>query len=312
MAARAGDIHFDKEFEPQTGTPVTVAPGIVRITAPNASPYTFTGTNSFLVGHEEIAVVDPGPDEAAHMDALMAAIGGRRVAAILLTHTHKDHSRLAPRLGAATGAPLWFGGAHRLSRALREHEANPLQEACDWELRPTRTLGNGEVFDVDAMSMTAIATPGHCANHLCFGVVGTPYVLTGDHVMGWNSTLVAPPDGSMRDYYTSLDRLASAPFSRYLPAHGGPIADGPAHARALAAHRRLRDAQIRAAIKDGAGDIEDLLARIYPDLPETVRPAARMTLLGHVEYLEENGTLVVEHTAAGLRIRRGKAAGLEG
>ncbi|HEY8595578.1 MAG TPA: MBL fold metallo-hydrolase [Devosiaceae bacterium] len=303
MSADPEPLAFDKTFRPRAGEAVAVAPGIVRITAPNASPYTFTGTNSYLAGTDSLAVIDPGPDDKGHLDALLRAIDGRPVTAILLTHTHKDHSRLTPALREATGAPLWFGGVHRLSRPLRDREINPLQDSCDWDLVPDLTLVDGAPIELGGMVLRAIATPGHCANHLCYGVEGSEFMLTGDHVMGWNTTLVAPPDGSMKDYYASIDRMAGLPYRVYLPGHGGPVADGPAYARALKAHREMRDGQILAAAREGATTLGPLLDRIYPGLAPDLRGAAAMTLLAHVEYLEARGRIDCLWTESGPRIR---------
>lgn len=298
----APPLVFNTDFVPQTGHPVTVAPGVVRVTAPNASAYTFTGTNTFLLGHDEIAVLDPGPNDDTHLAALLAAIGGRKVAAILLTHTHKDHSSLVPRLRAATGAPVWFEGPHRLSRPLRPFEINTLAKSCDWGLAPDRTLRDGERFAVGGLDIEVIATPGHCANHLAFGLPDTQYLLSGDHIMGWNSTLVAVPDGSMRDYLASLDRVIATPYQHYLPAHGGAIENGPAYARALKKHREMRNGQIVAAVDQGARSIGAVVGRIYPQQSPAIRLAAAMTVRAHVEYLAELGALRARRTLWGTRL----------
>jgi len=300
MAPPPPALSFDRSFDPRTGKAVAVAPAITRITAPNAGPYTFTGTNTFLLGAERLAVLDPGPDEPAHLDALMAAIAGRPVDAILLTHTHRDHSALAARLAAALGAPLWFGGPHRLSRPLRRFERNRLADSCDWALRPERSLADGETILAGDLTLSVHATPGHCANHLAFGTGDV--LLCGDHVMGWNSTLVAVPDGSMADYLASLDKVIALPFGRYLPAHGGAIDDGPAYAKALKAHRQLRNEQVLEALGRGARTIGDLVSAIYPAQPLPVRMAARMTITAHVEYLEALGRLRLWRHPFGMRI----------
>ena len=291
---------FDTSFDPETGRPVAVAEAIVRVTAPNRSAYTFTGTNSFLLGDTRLALVDPGPDDAVHRSALLDAIGGREVAAILLTHTHRDHSAGARRLADDLGAPLWFGGPHRLSRPLRRFERNTLRRACDWELMPDLTLRDGESFVAGDVEVTVHATPGHCANHLAFGIGET--LLSGDHVMGWNSTLVAVPDGSMADYLASLDKVIALPYRRYLPAHGGAIADGPAHAAALKAHRDGRNRQVLAAVAAGARTIGQIVASIYPSQSLPVRRAAGMTIAAHVEYLADRGELRTRLTLLGLRV----------
>jgi glyoxylase-like metal-dependent hydrolase (beta-lactamase superfamily II) len=302
MPVPAPALLFDRDFAPETGRAVTVARGIERVTAPNAGPYTFTGTNGFIIGGTQPFVIDPGPNSVAHLEALMTALAGRTPLAILLTHTHRDHSDLVPRLKAATGAPVWFGGPHRLSRPQRPFEINPVARESDWALVPDRTLVDGEILKLPDAALEVIATPGHCANHLAFGICGTPDLLSGDHVMGWNSTLVSVPDGSMGDYFASLARLQRAPYQRYLPAHGGPIADGPAYASALEAHREHRNAQVIAAIAAGATRIGDLLKTIYPTLPLPLQAAARMTLKAHVEYLAERGQIGLMQALFGSRL----------
>lgn len=297
MAAR---LVFQTQFDPQTGEAVPVAAGIVRITAPNASAYTFTGTNSFLLGHERLALVDPGPDNPRHIAALHRAIAGRTVETIVLTHTHRDHSAAAARMAREFQAPLWFGGRHRLSRPLHRFERNPLRRSCDWDLIPDRTLLDGETIPAGDISATVHATPGHCANHLAFAIGDD--LLSGDHVMGWNSTLVAVPDGSMADYFSSLDKVIALPQRRYLPAHGGPIADGISHALALKAHRQMRNEQVVAAVRNGAGSVSAVVDAIYPTQPLPVRLAARMTITAHVEYLEAQALLRVRRGLLGLRL----------
>ncbi|PXA90852.1 MBL fold metallo-hydrolase [Nostoc sp. 3335mG] len=293
---------FDTGFRPPVGEAVPLAPGLVRITAPNASAYTFTGTNSFLLGHERLALVDPGPDEAAHVDSLLRAIGGRPVEAILLTHTHRDHSAAAGRLARQLSAPLWFGGPHRLSRPLRRFERNPISRSSDWNLVPDRTLVDGEVVTAGDIPVSVHATPGHCANHLAFGLVGMDTLLPGDHVMGWNSTLIAVPDGSLADYFASLDKVIALPYRLYHPAHGGPVADGPAHAAALKAHRQMRNEQVLEAVKSGARTLGAVVEAIYPTQPAKIRMAARMTMKAHVEYLEAQDALKVSRGIFGMRL----------
>lgn len=300
MASAGPALSFDRTFDPQTGQAIAVADGISRVTAPNASAYTFTGTNSFLLGHERVAVLDPGPNMPGHLTALVDAIGGRPVDAIILTHTHRDHSASARRLAQDLGVPLWFGGPHRLSRPLRRFERNPIRRSCDWDLVPDRPLADGEAIMAGDLPVTVHATPGHCANHLALG--NSDVLLSGDHVMGWNSTLVSVPDGSMADYLASLDKVIALPYRRYLPAHGGVIADGPAYATALRAHRQMRNEQVLAAVGSGARGIGAIVAAIYPAQPLPVRLAARMTVSAHVEYLEGLGALKVQRGLLGTRI----------
>lgn len=295
MAEAASSLSFDTDFDPRTGEAVAVAPRLLRVTAGNRGPFTFTGTNSFILGEERLVVVDPGPADDRHLAALLAAIGGRPVEAILLTHTHRDHSDLAPRLKAATGAPLWFEGRHRPSRRRRPLERDWVRGEADEALVPDRELKDGEMLDLAGLRIEVIATPGHCANHLCFGLSSTGDLLSGDHVMGWSSSMIAVPDGSMADYLASLRKVAALPYPRYLPAHGGPIGDGPSAALSLLRHRELRNEQVVRAVEAGARGIGALRRKIYPALALALIPAARMTLLAHVEYLAVQGRIGMRH-----------------
>jgi glyoxylase-like metal-dependent hydrolase (beta-lactamase superfamily II) len=302
MAAPSPSLSLDTGFDPLTGMAVRAGPGVVRVTAPNRGPYTFTGTNSYVLGEERLVLVDPGPADPRHLNALKAAIGGRPVEAILLTHTHKDHSALTPLLRAATRAPVWFEGRHRPSRPRRRFETDWVARESDAELRPDRELRDGEMLEVAGLRLEVIATPGHCANHLCFGLAGTSYLLSGDHVMGWNSTMIAVPDGSMADYVASLTKLTALSYSQYLPGHGGPIVDGRETARALGQHRELRNKQVVAAVAKGARTIGDLTKAIYPKLDLKLIPAARMTLAAHIEYLAATNRLRVQRGLFGARL----------
>ena len=289
MPSHPTQLKFDTDFEPKTGQLVTIAPGLARITAPNSGPFTFTGTNTFIVGDENIGIIDPGPDDDDHLKAIIGAVAGRTVTAILLTHTHKDHSNLVRRLTTEINAPIWFEGAHHLSRPRRTFEFNPLSGACDWRLTPDRKLIDGEIIQFGKTALKVIATPGHCANHLAFGVVDTDFMLTGDHVMGWSSTLVATPDGSMADYLSSLDRLLELEWNHYLPAHGGAIKKGRDFAKALKAHRIMRNTQILDALAAKGLTATDLLNQIYPKTQGRLRFAARLTLSAHLEFLVQTG-----------------------
>ncbi|MCF6302051.1 MAG: MBL fold metallo-hydrolase [Devosiaceae bacterium] len=296
---------YNLEFEPQTGACIKVASGISRICAPNKGPYTFTGTNTYLLGDQELFIIDPGPDDKKHLKNLLQGIDARKVKAILLTHTHKDHSGLANKLKSITDAPLWFEGRHRLSRPKSHGEINLLHGACDWDLVPDKTLEDKETISIEGVTLEVLATPGHCANHLCLGIKNSDIMFSGDHVMGWNSTLVATPDGSMNDYFNSLKRLEDSNYRTYFPGHGAPIPNlgsaknGLTYANALRAHRMMRNEQILESIKTGGRSISEIVAKIYPGVGLRIRMAAAMTTQAHIEYLAEQELVIVKNGLLG-------------
>ncbi|MCP3056259.1 MBL fold metallo-hydrolase [Aurantimonas marianensis] len=262
---------------------------IRRVTARNPSPFTFHGTNSYVVGEDRCFVVDPGPDDTAHLDALLAAIDGRPVDAILLTHTHRDHTGLVARLKDVTGAPLLGGGPHRPMRPLLAGEASWIEAAGDASLVFERMLSDDETLVLGGTTLTVIATPGHCANHLAFAVGDDGTVLSGDHVMAWSTTIVAPPDGAMRDYMNSLDRLLNRDDSRYLPGHGGAVERPKAFVRALIGHRRMRENAILTRLRAGDRTIPAIVAAIYRATDPKLHGAAGLSVLAHLEDLAERG-----------------------
>ena len=282
-------LEFDRNFDPRHGEAVEVAPGVRRVTAPNAGPFTFHGTNTHLIGEGEIAVLDPGPDDPAHVEAILRAVDSARVAHILVSHTHRDHSPAARPLQARTGAPILAAGPHRAARELRPGESARLDAGADLGFSPDETLADGAIAEGAGYRLEAIATPGHTANHLAFGLLGRDLIFSGDHVMGWSTTIVAPPDGSMADYMRSLDRLLARPERRYLPAHGGEIADGPRTVRALKAHRDMREAAIIERLRAGDRTLPELVEHIYVGLDPRLAPAAALSALAHLEDLFARG-----------------------
>ena len=214
---------FDRAFEPAHGKAVPVAQDVLRVTAPNSGPLTFHGTNSYVVGRDTLAVIDPGPDDESHWRTLLAAIAERPVSHVFVTHTHKDHSPLAARLKALTGATLVAEGPHRAARPLHVGEVNPLAESSDMDFVPDVASAHGDITRGDGWTIETLHTPGHTANHAAFALAGTGLVFSGDHVMAWATSIIAPPDGAMGDFMASLDMLGLRDDDAYLPGHGGPV-----------------------------------------------------------------------------------------
>ena len=268
----------------RSGTIERLGPRVRRILAPNPSPFTYTGTQTYLVGEGEVAVIDPGPDLPDHVEALFAALDGERVAAIICTHTHRDHSPASRPLKAATGAPI-VGCA-----PLSLDDSGPrADEAFDTGYRPDRVLADGERLAGDGWALEAVATPGHTSNHLCLALAGEGALFTGDHVMGWSTTVVAPPDGDMADYMASLHRLLGRDDRLYYPAHGPAVTEPHAHVRRLIGHRRMRERQILGHLERGEGRIETMVAAIYADIDPRLFPAAGRSVLAHLLDLERRG-----------------------
>lgn len=265
-------------------------PGIARVLAHNPSAFTYYGTQSYLIGDKEVAVVDPGPDLAEHLEALEQAIGGRRVAAIMCTHTHRDHSPAAKPLAQATGAPI-IGCA-----ALALETVGPRADAAfDGDYAPDQTLEDGETVEVDDKLIAAVATPGHTSNHLCFGYEGA--LFTGDHVMGWSTTVVVPPDGEMATYMASLDKLRERADRIYYPAHGPPVTNPQQYVRGLMGHRMQRERQILKLVGERPRAIPDIVANAYPGLDPRLVTAAGGSVLAHLVDLEKRGLVEREGDA---------------
>lgn len=287
---------FSLSFDPRHGEAVAVADNVVRLTANNASAFTFHGTNSYIVGSRSLAVIDPGPDDDDHLAALLAAIGRRPVSHIFVTHTHADHSPLARRLRDETGALIVGAAAHRAARALHIGEVNPLDAAADRDHDPDRALGHGDTIKGEDWRLEAIATPGHTANHLAFALAGTGLVFTGDHVMGWATSIVAPPDGSMSDYMASLDVLVARGQTdrRYLPGHGGTVENPIAFVRGLKTHRKMRERAILERVQAGDRAIPAMVAQIYRDTDPRLHGAAGLSVLAHLEDMVARGLVATD------------------
>jgi glyoxylase-like metal-dependent hydrolase (beta-lactamase superfamily II) len=290
----ADDIPFDRSFEDPPGQLRQVSPLIRRMVAGNSGPFTFTGTCTYVVGQGEVAVIDPGPDDPEHVQRLLAALAGERVTHIAITHTHRDHSPASRALQAATGAPIVGCAPHRASRPLADGETNRLEASADRDYAPDRVTAEGESISGPGWTLTALETPGHTANHLAFGLAEENALFSGDHVMAWSTTIVAPPDGSMGDYMASLAKLQARDDRVYWPGHGGPVVNPSRFVRALVHHRRQREASILDRVAAGDGFIAEIVPKLYEGLAPALHGAAALSVYAHLEDLAQRGVVATE------------------
>ncbi|TXN00032.1 MBL fold metallo-hydrolase [Methylobacterium sp. WL64] len=279
---------------PESGRMKRVAPLIRRRIAPNGGPFTATGTCTYVVGQDRVAVIDPGPDDPSHIAALLDDLGTERVEAIVVTHTHRDHSPGARLLAARTGAPIVGCGPHRAARALAEGEAPMLDASSDAAHAPARILAEGDAVSGPGWTLVAVETPGHTMNHLAFALPEAESLFSGDHVMAWNTTIVAPPDGEMRAYMASLEKLRGRGETIYWPGHGGPVREPARLVRCLIGHRRQREAAIRARLVAGDTRIPEVVAAIYQGLDPRLRGAAALSVFAHLEDLVGRGLVACD------------------
>ncbi|HUZ33753.1 MAG TPA: MBL fold metallo-hydrolase [Xanthobacteraceae bacterium] len=288
------DIAYNKVFDLVPGRPTEVAPGVRALVANNPGPFTFKGTVSYIVGRGKVAIVDPGPDDDAHIASLLAAVRGETVTDIFVTHTHRDHSPAVPAIKAATGATVYAEGPHRPARPLHIGETNRLDASADMDFRPDVTLADGAVVSGDGWTIEAIATPGHTANHMAYALREADLIFSGDHVMAWSTSIVAPPDGAMSDYMTSLEKLARRSDPLYLPGHGGPVRAAPNFVRGYIRHRKGREESILHRLARGAADIPTLVRAIYIGIDARLVGAAALSVLAHLEDLVARGIVVTD------------------
>lgn len=274
------------DFNPTPGQPETLEPGLRRILAPNPSPMTYRGTNTYLVGSRGLAVIDPGPQEPVHLEAILAAVEpDQAITHIFVSHAHLDHSPLASALSERTGAPvLAYGTAHAgRSTVMEQLAADGLAgggEGIDTQFTPDHELSDGETITGDGWAVEVIHTPGHIGNHIALG--WNDACFTADHVMGWASSLVSPPDGDLTDFMTSCERLADRPWRVFYPGHGAPVTEPSDRLAWLVSHRKGREASILQALRSGPADASDLAKRIYIDIPAALLPAAERNVFAHL------------------------------
>jgi glyoxylase-like metal-dependent hydrolase (beta-lactamase superfamily II) len=268
-----------------TGLAEQCEPLVKRVLAPNPSPYTYTGTQTYIVGAGgDVAVIDPGPNDPAHIDAILAGIGDSKLAAIMCTHTHRDHSPAAAPLAKRTGAPV-VGCAPLVLKSDRPRA----DEAFDTTYAPDRVLEDGEAMAGNGWTLRAVHTPGHTSNHLCFALEESGALFTGDHVMGWSTSVVIPPDGDMGDYMASLDKLQAREDTVYYSAHGEPITKPKQLVRGMIGHRRQRENQILRLMGERPRPIPEFIPEMYKGLDERLIPAAEMSVEAHLLDLEKRG-----------------------
>ncbi len=283
-------IPYVRDFAFEYGRCDQVSPLIRRMVANNPGPFTFTGTGTYIVGRGEVAVIDPGPADDAHLAALLRAVEGERVTHILVTHTHLDHSPLSRPLARETGATI--------------HAARPpapddvpgiiVEEGDDGVFRPDVEITDGAHFEGPGWTLEPLATPGHASNHLCFALAEENALFSGDHVMGWSTTVISPPDGDMGAYYDSLDRVAARGFSTLWPTHGPPITEPAPFLAAYKAHRLDREAQIIEQVRRGRSRIADMVPVIYAAVDQRLWPAAAHSVLAHLIHLVRQGSVAAD------------------
>jgi glyoxylase-like metal-dependent hydrolase (beta-lactamase superfamily II) len=282
----AVSLPFNKELEFEYGKADDLSPLIRRIVAPNPGAFTLHGTGTYIIGRGKVAVIDPGPIDSDHMSAIMAATEGEEITHILVTHTHHDHSPGAAPLQEICGAKTYGFGPHGSGKPGLQAE-----EGGDMDFTPDIAVKDGDIIEGEGWSTRVIHTPGHLSNHICLELIEENTLFSGDHVMGWSTSVVSPPDGDMTQYLESLEKLLDFPHKRYWPTHGACIDDPHPFVRGLIAHRHGRMDQIRDCLQGGPMTIPDMVTKMYVDVPEYLHPAAARSVYSHIIMLVENGEI---------------------
>lgn len=292
-------IPFVRLTDFEHGRADQVSPLIRRVIANNPGPFTYTGTGTYIVGAHtpgaEVAVIDPGPADEAHLQALLAAVAGQRVTTIAITHSHLDHSPLAAPLKAATGATV-YGRA--VDHVHQPFEGPQLDDDDDLVFRPDVTVEDGDVLSGEGWTLRALLTPGHASNHVAYALEEEHALFSGDHVMGWSTTVVSPPDGDMTAYYASLDRIRAENFATLWPTHGAPVTDPGPFVDAYKAHRLERERQILEQIGSGRGRIAEMVPVMYAAVDARLHPAASRSVLAHLQHLARTGVVATDGAPA--------------
>ncbi|MGD8862790.1 MAG: MBL fold metallo-hydrolase [Myxococcales bacterium] len=284
-------IPFRHEESVEYGVLQTRSPLVRRIVARNPSAFTYHGTGTYVVGHGKVAVIDAGPDQPGHVEALLSALEGEEITHQLVTHTHIDHSPATRHVRERTGARTYGFGPHGEGRYERGAK---VEAGADQEFHPDEVVGHGDVISGDGWSIECVHTPGHCSNHLCFALREERALFTGDHVMAWSTSIISPPDGDMADYMASLRLLLDRDDALYYPTHGVPIDDPIPFVRAFIAHREAREAQVLACLQQGVERIPEMVKRMYADIPAFMHGAAARSVLAHMLHMLERDMITCE------------------
>jgi glyoxylase-like metal-dependent hydrolase (beta-lactamase superfamily II) len=302
--AQNGELAFNRSFEGGPGELVRLSPLVRRMVAGNAGPMTFTGTCTYVVGRTQLAVIDPGPDQGAHIGALLKVLRGQTISAILVTHTHRDHSPGAKALKQATGAPIVGCAPYRPAREGFEAQASWIEAANDSAYAPDTVMREGDAIATADFSLVCVETPGHTMNHQAFALPQENALFTGDHVMAWSTSVVTPPDGAMRQYMASLEKLSARDDRIYWPGHGGPVTEPRRFVRGLAQHRRMREKAILSRLAAGDSTIPAIVEAVYEGLDPALRGAAALSVFAHLDDLVERGLVGADGPATlGARYR---------
>lgn len=284
-------IPYRRELEFNYGSVSQIAPGIRRVIANNPGPFTFHGTGTYILGTGNVAVIDPGPDDEEHIGAILAALDGETISHILVTHTHMDHSPGCRPLQALTGAPTYAYGPHGAGKL---EQGVQVEEGGDMDFAPDHLVKHGDIIQGGDWTVECVYTPGHTSNHMCFALQEQKALFTGDHVMGWSTSIISPPDGDMAAYMQSLELLLERDDAVYWPTHGPSIIDPKTHVRAYIAHRIEREEQILKCIDEGTHSIRDMVPLMYRDTPEFMYPAAARSVLAAMENLLRKNQVVAD------------------
>jgi len=299
----ADDIPFDRNFDVPAGQANQIAPLVRRVVAPNPGPFTFTGTCSYIVGTGEVAIIDPGPDLPAHTEAVLDAVKNERVAQIVITHTHRDHSPGARAIQAATGAKTFGEGPHRAARPFQIDEKTRLDASGDMDFMPDVRVKDGDLINGKGYVLETVLTPGHTMNHAVYALKGTDILFSGDHVMAWSTSIVAPPDGEMHAYMHSLHKLKRRPETIYFPGHGPAVRNAPAFVDRYIAHRDARETAILRSLERGETDIPSLVRAIYIGLNPKLAGAAALMTFAQLEDLVARKLVIADSGVPSLASR---------